>query len=122
MAENLRALGLDAAKPFSIMSSDYLRTKLNAGVPVANWKSPDLPYQYEEEMEFQRKQRELLRERRNAACLACGEAALIPAKEATVGTRSYIEGNLRPWRIRTCDPLLRRRTAVTRLDRGSATP
>ena len=60
MAENLRALGLDTAKPFSIMTSDYLRTKLNPGKPVADWKSPALPYQYEEDVEFYRTQRELL--------------------------------------------------------------
>jgi hypothetical protein len=63
MAENLRALGLDKAKPFSVMTSDYLRTKLNAGKPVANWKSPELPYQYPEELEFYKRQRELLGER-----------------------------------------------------------
>lgn len=58
MAENLRALGLDKAKPFSVMASDYLRTKLNAGKPVANWRSPELPYQYSEELEFYKRQRE----------------------------------------------------------------
>ncbi|MGA2285586.1 MAG: acetoacetate decarboxylase family protein [Dehalococcoidia bacterium] len=63
MAENLRALGLDKAKPFAVMTSDYLRTKLNAGTPVADWKSPELPYQYAEETEFYRKQRELTGER-----------------------------------------------------------
>ena len=54
MARNIRALGLDKAKPFSIMSSDYLRTILNPGKPVADWKSPEPPYQYEEELEFYR--------------------------------------------------------------------
>jgi Acetoacetate decarboxylase (ADC) len=63
MAENIRALGLDTAKPFSIMTSDYLRTKLNPGKPVADWKSPALPYQYEAELEFYRRQREPSEER-----------------------------------------------------------
>jgi hypothetical protein len=63
MAENLRALGLDKAKPFTVMASDYLRTKLNAGKAVANWKSPELPYQYSEELEFYKRQRELSGER-----------------------------------------------------------
>jgi hypothetical protein len=63
MAENIRALGLDTAKPFSIMTSDYLRTKLNPGKPVADWESPALPYQYEQEVEFYRRQRELLGKR-----------------------------------------------------------
>ena len=63
MAENIRALGLDTAKPFVVMSSNYLRTRLNPGKPVADWKSPALPYQYEQEVEFYRKQEELLGER-----------------------------------------------------------
>ena len=63
MAENIRALGLDTAKPFVVMSSDYVQTRLNPGKPVANWKSPALPYQYEQEVEFYRKQKELLGER-----------------------------------------------------------
>ena len=63
MAENIRALGLDTAKPFVVMSSDYLQTRLNPGKPVADWKSPALPYQYEQEVEFYRKQKELLGER-----------------------------------------------------------
>ena len=63
MAENIRALGLDTAKPFVVMSSGYLQTRLNPGRPVADWKSPALPYQYEQEVEFYRKQKELLGER-----------------------------------------------------------
>jgi hypothetical protein len=63
MAENMRALGLDKAKPFAVMTSDYLRTKLNAGKPVADWKTPEPPYQYAEETEFYNKQRELTGER-----------------------------------------------------------
>jgi len=52
MAESLRALGLETAKPFGIMSSDYMRTKLNPGIPVAEYKTPELPYRYAEELEF----------------------------------------------------------------------
>jgi len=63
MAENIRALGLDTAKPFVVMSSDYLQTRLNPGKPVADWKSPALPYQYDQEVEFYRRQKELLGER-----------------------------------------------------------
>jgi hypothetical protein len=63
MAESIRALGLDTAKPFVVMSSDYVRTRLNPGKPVADWKSPALPYQYEQEVEFYRRQKELLGER-----------------------------------------------------------
>jgi len=63
MAENIRALGLDTGKPFSVMSSDYLQTRLNPGKPVADWKSPALPYQYEQEVEFYKRQKELLGER-----------------------------------------------------------
>jgi len=66
MAESLRALGLDTAKPFAVMTSDYLRTKLNAGTPVAEWKTPEPPYQYEEETEFYRSQREPMGERAQA--------------------------------------------------------
>jgi hypothetical protein len=63
MAENIRALGLDTAKPFVVMSSDYVQTRLNPGRPVADWKSPALPYQYDQEVEFYRRQKELLGER-----------------------------------------------------------
>jgi len=63
MAENIRALGLDTARPFVVMSSDYLQTRLNPGRPVADWKSPALPYRYEQEVEFYGKQKELLGER-----------------------------------------------------------
>jgi hypothetical protein len=63
MAENIRTLGLDTAKPFGIISSDYLQMRLNPGKPVAEWQSPALPYQYEQEVEFYKKQKELLGER-----------------------------------------------------------
>jgi hypothetical protein len=63
MAESLRTLGLDKAKPFGVMSSDFMRTKLHPGVPVAKHPSPEMPYQYEEEIEFYRRQREALAEK-----------------------------------------------------------
>jgi hypothetical protein len=62
MAESIRALGLDKAKPLVVMSSDYVQTRLNPGKPVADWKSAALPYQYQQEVEFLGKQRELLGE------------------------------------------------------------
>jgi hypothetical protein len=52
MAVNIRDLGLENAKPFMVMSSDYLRTRLNAGKPVAEWISPRLPYGYPEEQTY----------------------------------------------------------------------
>ena len=60
MAENIRTLGIDTAKPFAVMSADDVKTKLNPGKPVAEWKSPPLPYAYEQEVRFYEKQRELL--------------------------------------------------------------
>ncbi len=62
MAQSLRALGLDRAKPVGVMTSDYLRTKLNAGIPVADWKTPALPYPYPEEAGFYKKQTEVVEE------------------------------------------------------------
>jgi len=60
MAKNIRDLGLENAKPFAIMSSDNLQTRLNPGKPVAEWKSPPLPYQYKQEVEFYKNQRNIL--------------------------------------------------------------
>ena len=60
MAKNIRDLGLENAKPFAIMSSDNLQTRLNPGKPVAEWKSPPLPYQYEQELSFYKNQKPLL--------------------------------------------------------------
>ncbi|WP_319522660.1 acetoacetate decarboxylase family protein [uncultured Desulfosarcina sp.] len=62
MAKNIRDLGLEEAKPFAIMSSDYLQTRLNPGKPVADWKSQPLPYRYEQEEEFYKRQYDLLGE------------------------------------------------------------
>jgi hypothetical protein len=63
MAKNIRDLGLESAKPFAILSSDNLQTCLNPGKPVAEWKSPPLPYQYEQELAFYKKQRDILGDR-----------------------------------------------------------
>lgn len=60
MAKNIRDLGLENAKPFAIMSSDNLQTCLNPGKPVAEWKSPPLPYPYEQELAFYKKQKDIL--------------------------------------------------------------
>lgn len=43
-AKNLRDLGLDRVKPWSCMCSDAVRTRLNPGVPVADHKTPPMPY------------------------------------------------------------------------------
>ena len=52
MARNLRDLGLAELKPFVIQSTDRLRIKLNAGTPIAKWKSPEMPYKYDLETRF----------------------------------------------------------------------
>jgi len=54
MAQNIRALDLENLKPFAVMSTDKCMTKLNAGKPVAQWKSPELPYQHAEEIEYKK--------------------------------------------------------------------
>jgi hypothetical protein len=64
MAKNIRDLGLENAKPFAILSSDNLQTRLNPGKPVAEWKSPPLPYQYEHELAFYKKQKDILGDRK----------------------------------------------------------
>lgn len=60
MARNIRDLGLETAKPFVIMSSDDLQTRLNPGKPVTHWTSPPLPYLYEQELTFYDRQKTLL--------------------------------------------------------------
>ena len=55
MAESLRLLGLESAKPFAIMATDSAQTRLNAGKPVAPWKGFTMPYQYQDEIEFMKK-------------------------------------------------------------------
>ncbi|MBN2158524.1 MAG: acetoacetate decarboxylase family protein [Spirochaetes bacterium] len=57
MARNLRALGLAELRPFVIQSADRLRTRLNPGMPVASWNSPELPYRYKEEIDFGKRKR-----------------------------------------------------------------
>lgn len=52
MAQNIRALNLENLKPIAVMSTDKCMTKLNAGKPVAQWKSPELPYQHPDEIEY----------------------------------------------------------------------
>jgi len=44
MADNLRDLGLDRIQPSMIMCTDVFRSRLNKGVPVADWPTPPLPY------------------------------------------------------------------------------
>jgi hypothetical protein len=44
MAKNIRDLGLDELKPFCLMSSDNFRSRLNRGMAIAPWKTPELPY------------------------------------------------------------------------------
>jgi hypothetical protein len=44
MAETVRGLGLAGTRPFLIMSSDSFRSRLNPGMAVAPWKTPELPY------------------------------------------------------------------------------
>ena len=62
MSENIRKLGLQNAKPFSIISSDCLRTISNPGKPIAQWKEVPLPYQYDQEIEFYKKLYKILGE------------------------------------------------------------
>ncbi len=49
LAMNVRALGLEEAKPFGAMCSDALRSKLHPGVPVAEHATPPMPYAVEGE-------------------------------------------------------------------------
>ena len=49
LARNVRALGLETTKPWGMMSGDAIRSKLNPGVPVADWETPPMPYQVEGE-------------------------------------------------------------------------
>ncbi len=49
LARNVRDLGLEQAKPWGMMSGDAVRSKLNPGVPVADWETPPIPYQVEGE-------------------------------------------------------------------------
>lgn len=44
MANNIRDLGLEDLQPFIIQGTDSFRSRLNAGTPVAPWKTPPLPY------------------------------------------------------------------------------
>ena len=44
MADNIRQLGLDKLRPFVIQTTDKFRSRLNAGTPVADWKTPPIPY------------------------------------------------------------------------------
>lgn len=62
MAQNIRDLGLEGLKPFAIMSSDNLQTRLNPGLPIAKYKTPPMPYAYKHEIEFYEKQKTLLGE------------------------------------------------------------
>jgi hypothetical protein len=55
MAQNIRDLGLADLTPFVIQSADRLRTRLNPGRPVAEWKSPELPYRHRDEIAFEKK-------------------------------------------------------------------
>jgi hypothetical protein len=52
MSENIRKLGLQTAQPFSIISSNYLRTLSNPGKPIIHWQPVPLPYQYDQESKF----------------------------------------------------------------------
>lgn len=60
MAANLHKLNLQTTRPFSIISSDLLRTRSNPGKPVAKWKKVPLPYQYDRELSFYKKLNEIL--------------------------------------------------------------
>jgi hypothetical protein len=44
MAQNIKALGLDTAKPFILQTSDKFKSRLNHGSAIANWLSPPLPF------------------------------------------------------------------------------
>ncbi len=45
MAQNIKALGLDKAKPFVLQYSDDFKSRLNHGEAVADWPTPAMPYQ-----------------------------------------------------------------------------
>ncbi|MFA6008352.1 MAG: acetoacetate decarboxylase family protein [Desulfobacteraceae bacterium] len=62
MTRNIRDLGLETARPFAIMSSDNLQTRLNPGKPVADWPSPPLPYAYDHEVSYYERLNDLLGE------------------------------------------------------------
>lgn len=63
MAQNIRDLGLETAKPFAMMSSDYLQTRLNPGKPIADWPTPPMPYAHEQELAFHEKLTNILGEK-----------------------------------------------------------
>ncbi|MFP4446173.1 MAG: acetoacetate decarboxylase family protein [Desulfosudaceae bacterium] len=44
MAENIKALGLDRAKPFVVQVSDHFKSRLNPGRAIADWPTPPMPY------------------------------------------------------------------------------
>ncbi len=44
MTDNLKDLGLDHIPPFVIQTTDSFRSRLNSGEPIAQWKTPPLPY------------------------------------------------------------------------------
>ncbi|MGD0354524.1 MAG: acetoacetate decarboxylase family protein [Dehalococcoidia bacterium] len=44
MTDNLRDLGLDKTQPFVIQTTDSFCSRLNKGEPVAQWRTPPLPY------------------------------------------------------------------------------
>jgi hypothetical protein len=44
LAQNVRDLGLERLKPFSVQATDLFRSRLNKGWPVAEWKTPPMPY------------------------------------------------------------------------------
>lgn len=48
-ASNVRALGLAGLRPWGIMAGDALRSKLNPGVPVADFEASPMPYEVEGE-------------------------------------------------------------------------
>ena len=62
MAQNVRDLGLETAKPAMIMSSDNLQARLNPGRPVAQWPSPRLAYIYDHEVNFYKDLKKILGE------------------------------------------------------------
>jgi len=49
LARNVRDLGLESTRPLSAMCSDASRSKLHAGVPVAEYETPPMPYAVEGE-------------------------------------------------------------------------
>ena len=60
MAQNIRDLGLETAKPFAVMASDNLQSRLNPGRPVADWPTPPLPYAHDQELSFAEKLKSIL--------------------------------------------------------------